>query len=211
MGLNPALARVTLKSTLLYIGAYAFEGIGLNSITLPESLVTISKFAFTSSFLTSVSIPDETTTIGQQAFENCAQLTSVTIGRGCEAIGSSAFKGCGVLATINCYATAAPTLASTVFVGCLATQIHVPIGATEYGTTYGGLTVVYDLDSSIVTNTAYTSTGGVKATSTSVYLPDNWVRNDTSVTHLKARTLTRSHCQSRLKLLRIPLSRSIAE
>jgi len=36
-------------------------------------------------------------------------------------------------------------LGSNVFSGVLATDIHVPVGATGYGTTYGGLTVVADL------------------------------------------------------------------
>jgi hypothetical protein len=40
---------------------------------------------------------------------------------------------------------AAPTLGVDVFVNVLTTEIHVPNGATGYGTTFGGLTVVDDL------------------------------------------------------------------
>jgi len=60
-------------------------------------------------------------------------------------IGDDAFQGCSILATVNCLATSAPTLGSNVFLNISATQIHVPVGATGYGTTYGGLTVVLDL------------------------------------------------------------------
>jgi hypothetical protein len=60
-------------------------------------------------------------------------------------IGSYAFALCSSLATVNCLATAAPTLGSFAFYGVASTEIHVPVGATGYGTTYGGLTVVADL------------------------------------------------------------------
>jgi hypothetical protein len=36
-------------------------------------------------------------------------------------------------------------LGSNAFSYAPATEIHVPIGATGYNTTYGGLTVIYDL------------------------------------------------------------------
>jgi len=60
-------------------------------------------------------------------------------------IGGYAFWQCTSLATINCLATTPPTLGTDVFDGVLAADIHVPAGATGYGTTYGGLTVVADL------------------------------------------------------------------
>jgi len=60
-------------------------------------------------------------------------------------IGDRAFEVCTNLATINCLATTAPTLGSNAFNIVSATDIHVPAGATGYGTTYGGLTVVADL------------------------------------------------------------------
>jgi len=60
-------------------------------------------------------------------------------------IGSYAFALCTSLATVNCLATTAPTLGSRAFYGISATEIHVPVGATGYTSTYGGLTVVFDL------------------------------------------------------------------
>jgi len=60
-------------------------------------------------------------------------------------IGSYAFDSASSLATVNCLATTAPTLGSDVFNNISATEIHVPVGATGYTATYGGLTVVADL------------------------------------------------------------------
>jgi hypothetical protein len=49
------------------------------------------------------------------------------------------------LASVTCLALTAPTIGLNVFLGIPATQIHVPVGATGYGATYGWLTVIYDL------------------------------------------------------------------
>jgi hypothetical protein len=60
-------------------------------------------------------------------------------------IGDYAFVTSVSLATINCLATTAPSLGSYAFYQTQATEIHVPVGATGYTATYGGLTVVADL------------------------------------------------------------------
>ena len=83
-------------------------------------------------------------TIGDNAFEG-AGFTGLNIRGGITSIGDNTFLNCTSLATINCLAISAPTLGSNTFLAVSATQIHVPVGATGYGTTYGGLTVVYDL------------------------------------------------------------------
>jgi hypothetical protein len=85
------------------------------------------------------------TSIGNYSFASCSSLPSITFPDGVTSIGSGCFYYCTSLATINCLATTAPTLGSGVFSGTLTTEIHVPVGATGYGATYGGLTVVADL------------------------------------------------------------------
>ena len=60
-------------------------------------------------------------------------------------IGSYAFGYSQNLSTINCLATTAPSLGSGAFAYTGNGTIHVPVGATGYGTTYGGLTVIADL------------------------------------------------------------------
>jgi hypothetical protein len=128
------------------IGDYAFQSTGINSITIPDGVTSINKFVFSDCpSLTSVTIGDGVTSIGNYSFASCSSLPSITFPDGVTSIGSGCFYYCTSLATINCLATTAPTLGSGVFSGILATEIHVPVGATGYNTTYGGLTVVADL------------------------------------------------------------------
>ena len=144
---NSSLTSVYVGSNVTSIGSAAFyQCSGLTSVTIGNSVTSIGIYAFsTCSSLTSVTIPDSVTSIGDVAFGYCTGLTSATIGNSVTSIGNDAFNGSSSLATINCLATTAPTLGSNVFNNVAATDIHVPVGATGYGTTYGGLTVVADL------------------------------------------------------------------
>jgi hypothetical protein len=143
----PSLASVTIGNAVTSIGSNAFIGCAsLPSIVIPNSVTSIGSFAFENCIsLASVTIGNGVTSIGYGAFYGCPSLISVTIGNAVTSIGEGAFAACTSLATINCYAVTAPTLGVDAFYFVAATQIHVPVGATGYGTTYGGLTVVYDL------------------------------------------------------------------
>jgi hypothetical protein len=142
-----SLTSVTIPNSVTSLGSYAFAYCnGLTSVTIPNSITSISFYAFAyCNSLTSVTIPDSVTVIGAGGFKYCSSLTSATIGNGVTSIGFYAFGYCSSLATINCLATTAPTIAQFVFESVAASDIHVPVGATGYGTTYGGLTVVFDL------------------------------------------------------------------
>ena len=165
-----SLASLNIPDSVTSIGDSAFNFcVALTSINIPDSVTSIGDSAFNFCHaLTSINIPDSITSIGANAFERCYSLTSMTFPEGltsipdsCNAdcglipsvsipnsvtsIGEYAFAFCYSLNTVNCLATAAPTLGSGAFDYISATEIHVPVGATGYGTTYGGLTVVYDL------------------------------------------------------------------
>ena len=144
---NSSLTSVYVGSNVTSIGSAAFGYCsGLTSATIGNSVTSIGFYAFSScTRLASINIPDSVTSIGISAFAHCIDLTSATIGNSVTSIGDGAFNGSSILATINCLATTAPTLGSNVFNNVAATDIHVPVGATGYGTTYGGLTVVADL------------------------------------------------------------------
>ena len=162
-----SLSDVIVAEGLTSIGNSAFIYSGLTSIKLPNTLTSIGSGAFNYSSLLSIIVPNSVTTIGSGAFSYCS-IASVTfpindnftsipascclsnnltgtlvIPSSITSIGSSAFRYTNVT-RINCLATTAPTLGSNVFNGISAT-IHVPVGATGYGTTYGGLTVIADL------------------------------------------------------------------
>ena len=120
--------------------------IKLTNFTIPDGVTVIEYRAFTScNSLTNMTIPENVATIEDHAFYYCTGLTNLTLGSKVTNIGLYAFRGCTALRSINCLAPIAPTLGNGVFQEVNATQIHVPIGATGYDTTFGGLTVVYSL------------------------------------------------------------------
>lgn len=139
------LTSANIPDSVTSLAEAAFASTAITSINIPDSVTSIGNSVFYGTLLTSVDIPDSVTSIGSSAFSYSTSITSVNIGKGVTTIGNYAFGGALSLATINCLATTAPTLGSNAFNNVVATQIHVPVGATGYGTTYGGLTVVADL------------------------------------------------------------------
>jgi|14_taG_2_1085336.scaffolds.fasta_scaffold57351_2 hypothetical protein len=145
VGFQSGTSQIRDLSSITTSDNYSFNQ-NLTSLYVGSNVTSIGSYAFFGcSSLTSITIPDSVTSIGSDAFGDCSSLTSITIPDSVTSIGSSAFFNCLSLATINCIATTAPTLGSNAFNNVSATDIHVPAGATGYGTTYGGLTVVADL------------------------------------------------------------------
>lgn len=141
---------VSIGSNVTSIGSYAFRygfysGNTQSHITIPSSVTSIGSNAFDyNGNITSLTLNSGLTSIGNYAFNQC-DFSTLTIPDSVTTIGDYAFGGNTSLATINCLATTAPSLGSSAFYYAPATEIHVPVGATGYGATYGGLTVVYDL------------------------------------------------------------------
>ena len=143
-----ALTSVTIADSVTSLGSKAFYYCQvLTSVTLSSNITSIGSNAFYyCSTLPSITIPDSVTSIGERSFSKCFALTSITIPSGVTSIGSNAFYYSPSLSTLNCLATAAPTLGSNAFYYTAGlSEIHVPVGSTGYGATYGGLTVVADL------------------------------------------------------------------
>ncbi len=110
-------------------------------------VLIIGNNAFRNQFrLSGVTIPNSITVIRGSAFRDCTGLTSITIPDSVTSFGTNAFQGCTGLLTINSLRSSAPTLlGSDTFLNVATSTINVPIGATGYGTVYGGLTVNYSL------------------------------------------------------------------
>jgi hypothetical protein len=131
-------------------GSTGMYYVDTKELSIGSNVTSIGSNAFRYAFHSSnaqsyITIPSSVTSIGSSAFGYNGYLESVTIGSGVTSIGDYGFQNCSSLATINCLATTAPSLGSYAFYYVAATEIHVPVGATGYGSTYGGLTVVYDL------------------------------------------------------------------
>ena len=162
------LTSVKIPETVTTLGQGAFSGSGLTSVFVPDSVTdmgssatfdaclsltsaiignnvpTVPIFGLAGSpLLSSVSLGSSVTTIGASAFQGDIGLTSIALPSGVTSIGTSAFSGCTTLASISIASNAAPTLGSNAFLNVSATTVQVPIGATGYSATYGGLTVVY--------------------------------------------------------------------
>jgi|694.fasta_scaffold133052_3 hypothetical protein len=139
---------LTIGSTVATISENAFYACPFTGdLIIPDSVTGIGASAFYGcGFDGDLTIGNGVTDIGNNAFENCANLAGIlSIGSGVTSIGDNAFAGLGSLTGINCYAVVAPTLGTDVFDATMLADIHVPVGATGYGATYGGLTVIDDL------------------------------------------------------------------
>lgn len=137
-------------TALNVIGTGGFrDNTALTTVTLPDNLgFTIGGFAFHGcTNLNNFTIPSSVTSIESNTFRYCSSLDSITIPEGVTLIDDGSFRDCTSLATINCLATTAPSLGTlaNAFVNIGTSSINVPVGATGYGSVYGGLTVNYVL------------------------------------------------------------------
>jgi hypothetical protein len=164
------LVEVELPIGLISLNYFSFGGSGINSFVGPSTLVTLGDLCFSNCFflqnvdlsetnvtiipygcfefsiVTDVMLPPALQTIAAGAFRQCHQLFEIHIPSTVTSIGDSAFLQCFGLQHVYCYSTTAPTLGGYAFneVHPLCV-VHVPVGATGYGSTYGFLPVVYDL------------------------------------------------------------------
>ena len=149
-----SLKSVVISENVTEIKYFAFSScFSLESFIIPDSVTKIEDGAFSyCTSLTSITIPSGVTVIAQDIFQSCTSLTSIVIPENVTQIGDKAFINCSSLTSITILANTAPTLGSLVFSNIPATEVRVPIGAIGYGTTYGGLTVVYGIEEGLQDN-----------------------------------------------------------
>jgi len=165
-----ALTSISHPDSVTTIKGNAYNGCrNVTSLSIGNNVTTIFAYAFSGLLkLASISIPDSVTAIATRAFEDCRVANSITIGSGLTSISNSLFHGCNAvteitipsgitsigitpfffnnsLNTLNCLATTAPSIEISSFSGVASSTINVPVGATGYGTTFGGKTVNYIL------------------------------------------------------------------
>ncbi len=154
-----ALTKVTLPSTLEYIGAFAFAESSLPKIEIPASvyflgssafagckslkkvtfqansnLEIIGDSAFQGSGLAEIALPDSVATIQEKAFQGCESLKTVTLSDTLGTIGASAFKNTA-METIA-LPDSLTAIGSEAFSGTALTSVKIPSGvkAVNVGT-----------------------------------------------------------------------------
>lgn len=104
---DSAAAKITMPAgdpeIAAEIGGSAFQGCGnLTAIKVPEGIVTLNSSTFSGcSSLRSVSLPSTLTTIGSSAFEYCKSLPAITFPRGLVKVLDNAFYGCASLESVS--------------------------------------------------------------------------------------------------------------
>jgi hypothetical protein len=99
---NRIINTVEIPEGVTYIGDYAFINCkNLMRVTLPSSLTFIGESFFADSGLQSIVIPEGVTTIGRNAFSGCTKLAVVSLPSTIVSIGNLAFNNSSSLATVN--------------------------------------------------------------------------------------------------------------
>ena len=131
---NQAINSITLPSTVITIGEFAFSGCSyLFDATLP-GVQTIGESAFHSCPLTSIDLP-KVRTIGDHAFLVCYHLCNITLGPNISDLGICVFGFNLNLERVNCYNMVPPQCHDNPFMsnGFNHIVLHVPVG---YGDSY---------------------------------------------------------------------------
>lgn len=128
---------LTLPSTLVSIGDYAFvyfgtDGIG--ALTLPESLTTLGQIAFRRNYFSEINISSNIVDIPRLAFAESYNITEITIPEGVQSIGDGAFSNCDNIVTCTSFASTAPTLGENAFSPAIkeTATLYYHAGASDY-------------------------------------------------------------------------------
>ena len=89
---NKNIKYVTLPSTLVSIGEYAFAETGVGYISIPEGITEIPAYCFTDSRLYEAKLPESLTAIGDHAFDTI-NLHFLKVPENVISIGSNAISG----------------------------------------------------------------------------------------------------------------------
>lgn len=153
---NPV--KITKIGNSAFDCCYALEG-----ITIPKNVTEIGYRAFAFCRFTSIEIPDKVEIISDYAFFKCTGITSIVIPDSVKSIGEYVFKGCSNLENVKMpstyYTIGEGVFDETKYTGTeddfvitedgvltkyrgTDTEIVVPEGVTQIGTTFSGNTTV---------------------------------------------------------------------
>jgi len=93
------------------LGDYMFADCSkLTSITLPTTIVDIGRYAFSKTGITKVEIPDGVTHLGHASFADCGSLKTVVIGRRVSILNQAVFYNSSSITTVSVKPKTPPSL-----------------------------------------------------------------------------------------------------
>ncbi|MBQ7116431.1 MAG: leucine-rich repeat protein [Clostridia bacterium] len=136
-----ALGNFTIPQNVTEIGYRAFALCRFSSIEIPEKVEIIGAYAFFKcSVITSIVIPDSVKSIGEYAFKGCSNLENVKMPSTYYTIGEGVFDETKYTGTEDDFVITEDGVL-TKYRGT-DTEIVVPEGVTQIGTTFSGNTTV---------------------------------------------------------------------
>lgn len=122
----PNLTQVSLPSTLVRIGAYAFQNTGFKQIDLPSSVKYIDGSAFNDSALETVDMSGlSDVTLGVACFANCDNLREIKLPNDLKTIPQSMASGCYNLTHID-IPISVTEIKNLAFSSCGLTELVIP-------------------------------------------------------------------------------------
>ncbi|WP_297424165.1 leucine-rich repeat domain-containing protein [Clostridium sp.] len=124
------------KYTVTSIGDWAFNNgyaHQVTSVTIPSTVISIGNYAFDNTQITSLIIPNSVKTIGDNCFYNCSKLASVVIPNSVTSIGNSAFTNCSNLTSVT-IPSSVTSISPDTFYQCINLRsVTIPSGVTSIG------------------------------------------------------------------------------
>lgn len=129
-----SLTGVTFPSSLLDIGAKAFDGCtSLGNVIIPVGVTSLGEEAFSHcDKMTTATIDAQLTLLPARAFESCGSLQSVVLPDGLLTIGEKAFDGCKSLINVE-WGSSLKTIMKEAFRKCGFVQLELPQGIYSIG------------------------------------------------------------------------------
>ena len=144
------------------LGDYMFADCSkLTSITLPTTIVDIGRYAFSKTGITKVEIPDGVTHLGHASFADCGSLKTVVIGRRVSILNQAVFYNSSSITTVSVKPKTPPSLDAYIFTARPTIRVYSSVleeykasSWNQYGSIVGKLENYYpeETDSSDVVN-----------------------------------------------------------
>ncbi len=128
-----SLTEAVFNDGLGSIGAEAFRDTGLTALTLPDSVWEIGRCAFYNTKITSLRLPAGVSRLGKYAFYGCQELTEIVFCPRLSEIGDHVFYNCTALTEVIVPKTVA-SIGNYTFSGCTSlTRVVLPKETASIG------------------------------------------------------------------------------